>query len=109
MPVEGSTREIIEVAQNIPKELDGWEHLWFNRKVTRKYIKAEKTHVDFHEVHLKVRSSWRLDSMLANQQIANALEKAKIKIFATKFIGSKPRVFIGNFIGPVLTLSLIHI
>lgn len=64
-------------------------------------MKSEKKRVDFHKVHLKVRSSWRLDSMLANQQIANALEKAHIKIFATKFVSSKPRVFIGNFIGQI--------
>ncbi|GFH52463.1 predicted protein [Chaetoceros tenuissimus] len=104
IPVEGSNREIIEVAENIPKDLDGWQHFWYNRRVTRKYLKSEKKHVEFHEVHLKVRSSWRLDSMLANQQIANALEKARIKIFATKFSGTKPRAFIGNFIGPIPTM-----
>ena len=61
--------------------------------------------VEFYEVHLKIRSSWRLANLLANIQIQNALKKAEIQIFATKFVGTKPRSFIGTFIGSVPTMS----
>ena len=105
MPVKESTREIIEVAANIPKDLDGWQHYWYNRKVVQQKCEIKKKRVDFYEVHLQIRSSWKLSSLLANNQIKRALEKARIKIFATKFVGNKPRSFIGSFIGPIPTMS----
>jgi hypothetical protein len=60
-----STREIVEVAANIPKDLDGWQHYWFNCKVVQKWQAAEKKMIEFYVVHLKIRSSWKLNYLLA--------------------------------------------
>ena len=104
MPLKESTREIIEVPANIPKDLDGWQHYWYNRRVVQQWNPDVKKKIDCYEVHLQIRSSWKLSSMLANKQIADAVKKAGIQIFATKFVGNKPRIFIGSFIGPCLTV-----
>ncbi|GFH55420.1 predicted protein [Chaetoceros tenuissimus] len=100
MPV----KEIVEVAANI-QDLDGWQHYWYNCKVVQQNCEIKKKRVEFFEVQLQIRSSWKLSSMLANNQIKGALDKAGIKIFATIFVANKPRSFIGSFIGPIATMS----
>lgn len=57
------------------------------------------------KVHLNIRSSWKLNNLLANRQIQNAFKNAGVQIFATKFVGTKPRSFIGSFIRPIPTMS----
>lgn len=47
MPLEESTREIVEVAANIPKDLDGWQHYWFDHKAVKKWRASEKKMVEF--------------------------------------------------------------